>query len=49
MERLKNAFKAQLEAWHKKREAHEVAEKERAEAPWKDVPAESVDHPFYAE
>ena len=49
MERLKNAFKVQLEAWHKKREAHEAAEKERAEAPWKEDPTESVDHPFYAE
>ena len=49
MELLKNTFKAQLEAWHKKREAHEAAEKERAEAPWKEDPTESVDHPFYAE
>ena len=34
MERLRTAFKEQLEAWHKKREAHEQKEKERAEAPW---------------
>ena len=34
MERLRAAFKEQLEAWHKKREAHEQKEKERSEAPW---------------
>ena len=34
MERLRAAFSEQLEAWHKKREAHEQKEKERAEAPW---------------
>ena len=34
MERLRTAFSEQLEAWHKKREAHEQKEKERAEAPW---------------
>ena len=34
MERLRTAFKEQLERWHEKREAHEQKEKERAEAPW---------------
>ena len=34
MERLRTAFKEQLEAWHKKREAHEQKQKERSEAPW---------------
>ena len=36
MERLKETFKEQLAAWHKKREVHEQKEKERAEAPWKE-------------
>ena len=36
MERLKEAFKEQLAAWHKKREAHQQTEKERAESPWKE-------------
>ena len=34
MERLRAAFKEQLERWHVKREAHEQKEKERSEAPW---------------
>ena len=34
MERLRDAFKTQLAAWKKKREAHEAAEKKRAEMPW---------------
>ena len=34
MERLRAAFSEQLKAWHKKREAHEQKEKERAEASW---------------
>ena len=34
MERLRAAFKEQLERWHKKRDAHEQKEKERSEAPW---------------
>jgi GTP-binding protein HflX len=34
MERLRAAFKEQLERWHEKREAHEQKEKERAESPW---------------
>ena len=34
MERLRAAFKEQLERWHEKREAHEQKEKERSEAPW---------------
>ena len=34
MERLRAAFKEQLERWKKKREARETEEKERAEAPW---------------
>ncbi|MBR5692489.1 MAG: GTPase HflX [Fibrobacter sp.] len=34
MERLRTAFKEQLERWHEKREAHEQKEKERAESPW---------------
>ena len=37
MERLRAAFKEQLERWHEKREAHEQKEKERSEAPWREV------------
>ena len=36
MERLRETFKEQLAAWHKKREAHEQKEKERSEAPWRE-------------
>jgi GTP-binding protein HflX len=34
MERLRAAFKEQLERWHEKRAAAEAKEKEIAEAPW---------------
>ena len=34
MERLRVAFKEQLDAWKKRREARAVKEQERAEAPW---------------
>ena len=34
MERLRAAFKEQLEIWHKRRTATEAREKELAQAPW---------------
>ena len=37
MERLRETFKEQLAAWHKKREAYEQKEKERSEAPWRET------------
>jgi GTP-binding protein HflX len=37
MERLRAAFKEQLERWHEKRTAAEEKEKELAEAPWPEV------------
>ena len=37
IERLRNAFKEQLEAWKKRRFAREEQEKERAEAPWPEM------------
>ena len=42
MERLKNTFKEQLEAWKKKREAQAEKIKEVVESPWPLHPAESV-------
>lgn len=42
MERLREAFKEQLAAWHKKREAAAAQIKEEVESPWPAHPAESV-------
>ena len=42
MERLRAAFKDQLESWHKKRELQATKIKEVVESPWPAHPAESI-------